>query len=197
MRHTVLVLLAALGLCGTTVCAQRGAYTAATDLDQMVSQARNILRGHVVSAKVEPHPQFSNLQTVVVTLKVDRVLKGTATATYTFRQYIWDPRDVADAAGYRKRDELLLFLNPASLYDLTSPVGMEQGRFRVERDATGTGTAVNGRGNAGLFTGVTGKAAARGISLSAQARVMLSQGSGRVSLAMFEETVQALAGAAK
>jgi len=197
MRYSVAVVLVWILLPGSVISAQRGAYTAATDLNQMVAQAQTILRGHVVSANVEPHPQFSELQTVVVTLKVDRVLKGTAATTYTFRQYIWDARDATDAAGYRKAGELLLFLNPISSNGLTSPVGMEQGRFRVERDASGNGSALNGQGNVGLFTGVTGKASARGITLSARARAMLNQGSGRASLVTLEETIQALAGAAK
>lgn len=196
MRHTVTNLLALL-LVGTAVQAQRGAYTVSSDLDQMVQRAGTILRGHVITAKVEPHPQFPNLETVVVTLKVDRILKGEAGSTYTFRQYIWDARDIADAAGYRKADELLLFLNPVSQYDLTSPVGLEQGRFRIERDSTGNRYAVNGHGNAGLFEHVASKAIARGIALSLQAQNMMRREAGRVPLATFEEAVQALAGGTK
>jgi hypothetical protein len=41
-----------------------------------VQRAGTIVRGNVVSATVEPHPQFPNLQTVVVTLSVSKVLKG-------------------------------------------------------------------------------------------------------------------------
>jgi hypothetical protein len=163
----------------------------------MVSRAQTILRGHVASAKVEPHPQFSDLQTVVVTLKVDRVLKGTAASTYTFRQYIWDFRDTSDAAGYRKADELLLFLNPTSQYGLSSPVGMEQGRFRVQRDARGNVSVLNGHGNAGLFNGVAAKTNAQKLVLSQQARGMLNQVTGRVPLGALEETIQVLAGAQK
>ena len=110
-----------------------------------MQSAGTILRGHVVSAVIEPHPKYSNLKTVVVTISVQRVLKGEAADTYTFRQFVWDARDAADMAGYRKAGELLLFLNPVSAYGLTSPVGLDQGRFRVVRDAKGKAFAVNGR----------------------------------------------------
>ena len=196
MRRSIMCCLAWFSL-ASAVCAQRGAYTAPTDLDQMVGQAETILRGHVLSAKVEAHPQFSDLQTVVVTLKVDRVLKGAASSTYTFRQYIWDFRDSSDAAGYRRAEEVLLFLNPNSPYGLTSPVGMEQGRFRILRDAAGNASALNGHGNAGLFNGVTAKTTARNLALSTEARGMLGRTTGRVPLAALEETIQALAGAQK
>ena len=130
------------------------------------------MRGHVVSAVVEPHPQFANLQTVLVTVSVAKVLKGNAPALFTFRQFVWDARDVAEAAGYRKSSELLLFLNPVSEYGLTSPVGLDQGRFRIVRDAKkGIAYAVNGRSNLGLFTDVESKAALRGIAISSQAKV--------------------------
>ncbi|MBZ5528178.1 MAG: hypothetical protein LAN71_09805 [Acidobacteriia bacterium] len=175
--------------------AQRGAYVHPANLDYLAQQAEIILRGHIVSARVEPHPQFSSLQTVVVTLKVDKVIKGKADSTHTFRQFIWDLRDSADAAGYRKADELLLFLNPASEYGLTSPVGLEQGRFRIVRDAQGNAFAVNGRGNAGLFSQVQEKAATRGITFSSPVQKMMTARPEKAPLAVFEGAVRVLAGA--
>src|SRR5258707_8543971 len=150
--------------------AQRGALPARADLQRLVQPAGTIVRGHVVSAVVEPHPRFANLQTVVVTLSVSKVLKGDAGATFTFRQFIWDIQDVETAAGYRKSPELLLFLNPNSQYGLTSPVGLEQGRFVIQRDAKGNAFASNGRHNGGLFVQFESKAAGHGISPSLPAR---------------------------
>lgn|GEM_PF-1646972 len=175
--------------------AQHGALTAPADLQRLVQTAATIVRGHVVSAVVEPHPQFANLQTVVVTLTVSKVLKGDAGATFTFRQFIWDIQDVETAAGYRKSPELLLFLNPNSQYGLTSPVGLEQGRFRIERDVKGNAFASNGRHNAGLFDQLDVKASAQGITLSPQARALAAKPSGGVPLAVLEEAVSALVGA--
>lgn len=188
--------LLALGLSFSAATqAQQGARTTPANLNQLVHGAHTILRGFVVSAKVEPHPQFSNLQTVVVTLQVSRTLKGEAASTYTFRQFVWDERDLGDAAGYRKAGELLLFLNPVSQYGLTGPVGLEQGRFRILRDAKGKGTAINGRGNMGLFQGVPANATEHGVVLSRAAQTMMQKSSGQAPLDTLEDTIVRLAGA--
>ena len=174
---------------------QGSATVAAANLGYLVDNAQTIVRGNVVSAVLEPHPQFENLQTILVTLAVSKTLKGQAAGTVTFRQFVWDMRDATGPGGYHKSEELLLFLNPASPYGLTSPVGMEQGRFRVFRDRRGNRFAVNGRRNIGLFADVAVISAARGVKLTPQARSMLSKNGGQVSLAVLEETVQALAAA--
>jgi len=173
--------------------AQETVASAPADLDQIVQQADTIVRGHIVSVRSEPHPQFPSLRTVVVTFQADRVLKGSADKTSTFRQYVFDARDPIKTSGYRKADELLLFLNPSSRYGLTSPVGLDQGRFRIERDPQGNAFALNGRGNVGLFSNVETKARTRGTALSPRAQAMVSSpAAGRVSLDTLEETVLAL-----
>jgi hypothetical protein len=177
--------------------AQSGAQTAPANLDDLTQQAATILRGSVVSAAIEPHPQFSNVQTVTVTISVARVLKGESSKIFTFRQFVWDPRDAAAAAGYRKGGELLLFLNPNSQYGLTSPVGLDQGRFRVLRDASGKAFAVNGRANFALFNQVLGKASSRGLQFSRQAAAMMTAPHGKVPLESFEDAVITLARAGK
>jgi hypothetical protein len=180
-----------------TVLAQSGAHTVPVDFDALVQSAQTIVRGQVTSAKVEPHPQFSNLQTVVVTLTVTKVLKGEATSTITFRQYLWNARDLPAFAGYKGAGELLLFLNPVSPYGLTSPVGLEQVRFRILRDAKGNRYALNGRGNLGLFSQVESKASSRGLTFSKSVKDMLAKPGGQVPLDVFEEAVHALVGVAK
>ncbi len=42
-----------------------------------------------MSAKVEPDPNFANLTTVLVTMNVNDVLKGSADKTFSFRQFVW------------------------------------------------------------------------------------------------------------
>jgi hypothetical protein len=163
------------------------------NLNYLVENAQTIVRGNVVSAVLEPHPQFANLKTVVVTIAVAKTLKGQAAATMTFRQYVWNVNDTTGLGGYHKSEELLLFLNGTSPYGLTSPVGMEQGRFRVLRDNQGKRYAVNGRGNLGLFTDVIAKSEARGVTFSTQAQSMFSKSGGQVSLETLEEAIQALA----
>lgn len=171
--------------------AQRGALTHARALDQLTDEADVIVRGHVISANVEPHPQFSNLMTVLVSLHVEETLKGSPRESLQFRQYIWDLRDQLDAARYRKGQELLLLLGPASRYGLTSPVGLEQGRFRIQRDAKGTAVAINGRANHELFHSTEARARARGIKLSARQTALLRQTKpGPVSLPDLEGAIR-------
>ncbi len=172
---------------------QGGGSAAQADLDQLVQSAENIVRGQVISATIEPHPQFPNLQTVLVTLSVSKVLKGSAGGTLTFREFLWDARDASVLARYKGAGEVVFFLNPVSHYGLTSPVGLEQGRFRVMRDQKGARYVVNGRGNLGLFNQVSEKAALRGIALSKPVRQMLAGTGGKAALESFETVVQMLA----
>jgi hypothetical protein len=175
--------------------AQRGAMTTPKSVEQMTIRAEVIVRGYVRAARVEPHPQFRNLTTVVVTLSVQETLKGRAGEQFEFRQYLWDIRDQSKAAGYRRGQELVLFLNPVSAHGLTSPVGLEQGRFRVVRDRQGGASAVNGRNNAGLFRQTKEQAEARGVRLSPRLlKSVRNVNEGPVALDDLKEIVRAFAG---
>ena len=186
MRHRlqrVLVLLAAC-LAAAPVLAQRGAMTVPRNLDQLTDRASDIVRGTVVSARIEKHPELTNLDTIVVTLRVRETLKGTAQGTFTFRQYIWDVRDRYDAAGYRKGQDVLLLMIAPSRYGLSSPAGMDQGRFRIERDRSGREMALNGTGNMRLFDGLSAEADKEGVALtSKQASIVAKHRKGPVELA--------------
>src|ERR1043166_3597559 len=133
--------------------AQRGAITLPRNLTQLTSRAATVVHGRVIYAQVQAHPQYQNLSSVVVAISVEDVLKGAAGKTLTFRQFIWDPRDRADAGGYREGEEFVLFLNHVTPAGFTSPVGLEQGRFRVLRGANGDPTVGNGANNKALFHG--------------------------------------------
>ena len=164
-------LLVALGLLfGLPARAQRGGLAAQQTLVDLVDRAGTIVHGQVVFARVEPHPDFPNLTTVVVTLRVQETLKGQAGETFTFRQYVWDLRDRTDAAGYRKGGELLLFLTPTSEAGLSSPVGLGQGRFRLMRDEKGNGYIVNETGNHGLFRNLRSALQTRGVAVTDEQR---------------------------
>lgn len=153
-----------------------------------------IVHGHVVSAKVEPHPQLRNLMTVLVTMQVEETLKGTAGKSFQFRQYIWDLRDQIDAARYGKGEDLLLMLGPVSQYGLTSPVGLQQGRFRITHDAGGQAMAVNGNGNLRLFEGTEQRAQARSLKLSSRVSSLARQPkSGPVPLSDLEDAIRTFA----
>lgn len=194
-KHGLLVLLAFLA--AAPALAQRGAMVLPRNLGQLTARASDILRGTVVSARVEKHPEFANLDTVVVTLRVTETLKGGAAGTFTFRQYIWDIRDRWDAAGYRKGQDLLLLLNATTRYGFTSPVGIEQGRFRIEPDAKGGFTAMNGTANARLFDGLAG-VAKQGSALTPAGEALIAKHrKGPIELGQLEDLIRAFDGAAR
>ena len=174
--------------------AQRGGMTIPRNLDQLTDRAAVIVRGSVISARVEKHPEFSGLNTVLVKLRVKETLKGQAKGTFTFRQYIWDIRDRNDAAGYRKGQDLLLLMIAPSRYGLSSPAGLEQGRFRILLDSTGKAFAVNGHGNARLFDGIGTQMAKEGVILSPRSTTLLEKHrKGPVALAELTGLIRELA----
>jgi hypothetical protein len=171
--------------------AQRGALTVPVNLAQISDRAAVIVRGSIASAHVEPHPDYPHLMTVRVTVKVRESWKGQPSSAYTFRQFIWDIRDRMNAAGYRKGDEVLLFMNPTNQYGLTSTVGLEQGRFRVIHEKDGNIRVANGRDNAGLLRQTaprlkTGAASASALSVAA------GHSSGPLPLKTMHEFVDAM-----
>ena len=172
----------------TSAFAQYGAVTAPQNLSDLVSHSGTIVHGHVLFARVESHPQFQHLPTVVVTIKVDEVMKGQADKTFTFRQFIWDIRDRLNAAGYRKGEELVLMLTTPSEYGLSAPVGMEQGRFQISQ-RSGRLVAENGRGNIGLLADVQRDAATRGMTLSDRSIRALARQTGPLPLEDMKQLV--------
>jgi hypothetical protein len=176
------------------VWAERSAMTVPRSLNQLTDRASDIVRGTVVSARVEKHPEFTNLDTVVVTLRVRDTLKGHSQGTFTFRQYIWDIRDHYDAAGYRKGQDMLLLMIAPSPQGLSSPAGMDQGRFRIQRDRTGREVAVNGMGNARLLQGLQSAVAKEGVSLStAQASLVARHRKGPIEVRELSALIRELA----
>jgi len=173
--------------------AQRGALTIPRNLEQLTDRASDVVRGTVVSAHVEKHPELTNLDTVVVTLRLSDTLKGSAQGSFTFRQFIWDVRDRQDAAGYRKGQDLLLLMIAPSRYGLSSPAGLEQGRFRIERDRRGRDVAINGTGNFKLFEGLDATKSAVTLS-SRQASLVAKHRKGPVEAAELTAMIRAFAG---
>lgn len=171
--------------------------TVQRNLGQLADRADVIIRGQVLSAISEPHPELRGLQTIVVTLRVNERLKGNSPDVYTFRQYIWDIRDRFNTAGYRKGQHLLLMMNKPSRLGLTSPVGLEQGRFTIRGDATGASLAVNGRGNVGLFNSVQPQLQQRKVRLSVGAGKMIQRRHGAVRVDELTEVIRALVGGGK
>jgi len=117
-----LMLLALVVTCSSLLPAQRTP-AANRSLQELVTKAERIVHGHVVRVQLEPHPQFTNLKTVLVSMSIEETLKGDDRKSLQFRQFVWDIREQIRGGPYRKGEELLLMLNPASQYGLTSPSG--------------------------------------------------------------------------
>jgi hypothetical protein len=171
--------------------AQQGALTAQVDLARMVDESENVVLARVTSVVAEKHPQFQNLDTVVVTLQVIEPLKGTPGATLSFRQYVFDIHDLETKLEYRIGEEVVLMLRRPSQYGLTSPVGLEQGRFHVERDAANNRMVTNGMDNAGLFGTVNQTSPGLQARLSPALQQLVSEHhSGPISYDQFKTLVQ-------
>ncbi|HEU0225989.1 MAG TPA: hypothetical protein VFR29_11185 [Steroidobacteraceae bacterium] len=185
-----LVLLATMVL-ANPAWAQQGALAVPRNLEQLTDRAATIVRGSVVRAHVEMHPELGSLHTVVVTLRVRETLKGPARREFTFRQYVWDLRSRVGETFYRKGDDLILFMIEPSRYGLSSPAGMGQGRFVITRDAAGREIAVNGAGNARLFDGMREALARKEAAYSADsARLVSSHRQGPVEAALLTRLIR-------
>src|SRR4029077_2205366 len=100
--------------------------------------------------------------------------------------------------GYQKGQQILILLNPTSSYGLTSPAGMEQGRFLVTQDEHGKAVASNGFANVGLFSDVETNALKQKVVLSAATTTLVRQHvRGPVALDQLETVIRQFAGASK
>jgi len=176
-----------------TAFAQGGLLTAPQDITQLTAKANQVIRGQIINVKIEPHPQYSNLQTVVVTLRVQETLKGPSSQIYTFRQVILG-QPQSRSAGYSRGAEVVLFMHSTNENGVTSPVGVSQGIFTVTRDQNGRGTVMNGAGNRGLFgdTGVRERLSKLKMSPSMRSRITAQEG-GPLDLETMQSMVRQLA----
>jgi hypothetical protein len=174
-------------------CAQSSALTLPRNLLQLVDESELVLQGRVTSVTLEHHQQLNHLLTVVVTLQVEENLKGKAPATFTFRQAVIDQRDQQQKLGYRVGQHLLLTLIRPSVYGLSSPAGMQQGRFWIVPGPDGELRVSNGFGNAGLFRGLDSQLPAAGARVSPEIQSMLAQTEpGPVSLKQLKSLIRTI-----
>lgn len=193
--YQIFGLLAVLLVAGGPLAAQRGHLTVSRNLDFLVSQAATIVEGSVIGWSVAKHERFTNLDILSVTIRVKDVLKGEAGETLTFRQHIADIRDRWNGAGYRKGQKVLLLINKVNRYGLTSTSGVQQGRFRIQRDAQQREFAVNGQANAGLFEGMEQSLKDKGITFSPELSQRVNESrAGPVPLDELRSLIRTLAG---
>jgi hypothetical protein len=193
------VAILAFGVCSfmTNVCAsaQSNALTLPRNLAALVEESHTVVQGWVTAVALEPHVKLNNLMTVVVTIQVEETLKGDAAKTFSFSQAVIDRRDLQQRMGYRVGQHLLLILIKPSLYGLSSPAGMEQGRFRIESGGDGKLLATNGYGNVGVFRGLDSQLQSRRVQLSPEVQAMITKPAvGPISLEQLKQLIRTIAG---
>ena len=94
--------------------------------------------------------------------------------------------------GYNAGAQLLLFMTAPSKYGLSSPVGIEQGRFHVTHNPKGNSTVVNEQSNIGLFRNVPEAASMAGRPLTKSQLKITASERGPVQLSEFVSMVQNL-----
>lgn len=139
--------------------AQMRALTLPQNIADLANQSQIVVRGWITQVTLQPHPTLRNLITVAVTVQVEDTFKGSASHTYTFYQAVIDKKDQQNMLGYRQGEHVVLFLIKPNAYRLSSPAGLEQGKFHIAPGRQGTLVATNGVGNVGLFSRIPGHVA--------------------------------------
>jgi hypothetical protein len=162
------------------------------NLDYLVRRADVIVQGHVVAVAHEQLPGYPNIPTVTVTLNVEKMLRGPSSGTYTFREMFLGLRSKEGKQSYKIGQRLLLFLPAASQFGLSSPIGIEQGRFHVAAGSGAGAIVSNEFGNYGLFKDVENSANKAGIQLTKKQSQIAASRNGPVLLNDFVSLVQSL-----
>ncbi|MCG8608112.1 hypothetical protein MJD09_24390 [bacterium] len=138
------------------------------NLKGLVEVAHSVFTGRCVSVSegIRDLENGAKLYYTEYTFEVEETLKGHVGRTVTFRQFGWaSPRQIDDTRAiypgimampnYREGEDYLLFLIGESRLGLTSPAGLNQGAFLVEKDQDGLAVAANAILNRGLFRDIS------------------------------------------
>jgi hypothetical protein len=166
--------------------------TLPVDLSYLSQRADIIVQGKVLSVQNETLAGHSSFATVSVTLEVETMLRGPSAKTYTFREMALGAKRKMGKQSYRVGQRLVLFLPAPSIYGLSSPIGIEQGRFHIGSSAAGADMVINEVGNAGLFKSVAQKASKAGKKLTQEQLRTTSNERGPVRLDEFISLTKSL-----
>ena len=132
MSLVALVLLLGAVPAGATTMVKRMA------LDEVTTKAVRIVHGTVTSIRSDRDE--SGMPATWITLEVSRTLKGRAVKEFTFKQAgVAEPLPdgtitrIPGMPRYTVGEEVVIFLHGESARGFTSPVGLGQGMFRVNR----------------------------------------------------------------
>ena len=136
------------------------------NLEGMARQSGRIVEGVVLSAVKGSVvvPGQKEVPVMEYTLSVSTVMKGKKDDTLVVRHIILpglsDPTKGEGVSSgfphYKVGEHLILFLTHESSIGLSSPVGLMQGVFQVQKGKNGeSARVVNGKNNVGLFAGMS------------------------------------------
>ncbi|MBZ5543471.1 MAG: hypothetical protein LAO07_07305 [Acidobacteriia bacterium] len=162
------------------------------NLAYLTQRADIIVQGRVVETRYEGMPNYPHIPTVLVTLEVERMLRGPEGARFTFRQFLPSAERRTAKNAYLVGQRLLLFLPAPSRFGLSSPIGHAQGRFHILRDASGREMVQNEMGNAGLFKNVTTEAEMSGVGLNQEETQVAGTPRGPIALRQLVPLVEHL-----
>ena len=172
------------------------------NLEKMAKQAGRIVEGTVLSVSEGsvPSPGGRSIPVMEYTFSVSQSLKGKADATVVVRQIKLPGVSSIMASGsgsglpaYKVGEHLILFLTHESVLGLSSPVGLMQGVFQVQKDKEGRKEGViNGTNNAGLFDGMMHKKSRRPAKMKSNG--VSSQEEGLISYSQFISDVKNMVG---
>ncbi len=142
------------------------------NLEQMTLDAQTIFVGKCVS--VEAGLDENGLPSTQYRFEIQQTLKGSSAETRTIKQFGISSSKAASSykdipimkidgmPQYNIGDSYLLFLSQSGKLGFSSPQGLSQGAFHAYMDpATKKVMAVNGIGNAELFSGIRQKTGSR------------------------------------
>ena len=117
------------------------AQPSALTLEQIVASSGFIFSGKVTNVWSERDAATGFIVTYS-TVAVDENVRGANTSRFTFKQYGGTDKGlnvfVADMSYFTVGEEVVAFLYPLSKLGLTSPIGVAEGKWTVQRDpATG------------------------------------------------------------
>lgn len=144
-------LACALSLLTLTMVDTHAARVRELGLADMAGRADRIFVGVCTSRNVHDDNAGGRAYTTYV-FRVTEPIKGVAEPTVTFSVAATpDGRGFTGLPVYSVGEHRLLLLYPDGASGRTSPMGLDQGSFRLVHGRDGTMFAVNGRSNQGLF----------------------------------------------
>lgn len=156
--------------------------TRSVNLTYLSQRSDVIVQGRVAHVTHRSLAGYPNIPTVEVTLEVENMLRGPQSRTYTFREVFLGLRAREGKDGYQIGQRLLLFLPSPSQCGLSSPVGIEQGRFHITYSSSGQEIVANELGNTGLFKNVSASVKQAGALVSSSHRRIAATKRGPVPL---------------